>query len=84
MILITEEHASAATIPAAWSLSGRRWPVCRIAEGLPIKGYLHWSLSTTFEWQRLSMTFGLIAVDRANGQTRHPKPSLASGQLRRR
>jgi beta-glucosidase len=23
------------------------------------------------------MTFGLIAVDRANGQTRHPKPSLA-------
>ena len=31
------------------------------------------------------MTFGLIAVDRANGQTRHPKPSLAfPGQLRRR
>ena len=49
-----------------------------LAEGLPIKGYLHWSLLDNFEWQKgFSMTFGLIAVDRANGQTRHPKPSLA-------
>jgi beta-glucosidase len=49
-----------------------------LAEGLPIKGYLHWSLLDNFEWQKgFSMTFDLIAVDRANGQTRHPKPSLA-------
>ena len=49
-----------------------------LAESLPIKGYLHWSLLDNFEWQKgFSMTFGLIAVDRANGQTRHPKPSLA-------
>lgn len=49
-----------------------------LAEGLPIKGYLHWSLLDNFEWQKgFSMTFGLIAVDRANDQTRHPKPSLA-------
>ena len=49
-----------------------------IDEGLTVKGYLHWSLLDNFEWQKgFSMTFGLIAVDRANGQVRQPKPSLA-------
>ena len=49
-----------------------------VADGLPVKGYCHWSLMDNFEWQKgYSMTFGLIAVDRANGQTRVPKPSLA-------
>lgn len=48
-----------------------------IADGLPVKGYLHWSLLDNFEWQKgYSMTFGLIAVDRTT-QTRYPKPSLA-------
>ena len=47
-----------------------------IADGLPIKGYFHWSLIDNFEWQKgFSMQFGLIAVDRAT-QTRYPKPSL--------
>ena len=46
-------------------------------EGIPIKGYMHWSLLDNFEWQKgFSMTFGLIAVDRTT-QTRIPKPSLA-------
>ena len=49
-----------------------------IADGLPVKGYFHWSLLDNFEWQKgYSMTFGLIAVDRPNGQKRTPKPSLA-------
>lgn len=49
-----------------------------IADGLPVKGYCHWSLMDNFEWQKgYSMTLGLIAIDRANGQSRHPKPSLA-------
>lgn len=49
-----------------------------IADGLPIKGYFHWSLMDNFEWQKgYAMTFGLIAVDRENGQKRTPKPSLA-------
>ena len=48
------------------------------AEGLPVKGYFYWSLLDNFEWQKgYSMTFGLISVDRANGLTRTPKPSLA-------
>ncbi len=48
-----------------------------IADGLPIKGYFHWSLMDNFEWQKgFSMQFGLIAVDRTT-QKRTPKPSLA-------
>lgn len=48
-----------------------------IADGLPIKGYLHWSLLDNFEWQKgFSMQFGLVAVDRTT-QKRLPKPSLA-------
>lgn len=49
-----------------------------VADGLPVKGYCYWSLMDNFEWQKgYSMTFGLIAVDRKNGQKRIPKPSLA-------
>lgn len=48
-----------------------------IADGIPVKGYCHWSLLDNFEWQKgYSMTFGLVAVDRAT-QTRYPKESLA-------
>ncbi len=45
-------------------------------EGIPILGYLHWSLLDNFEWQMgYNHTFGLIAVDRST-QTRYPKDSL--------
>ena len=48
-----------------------------LADGIPVKGYMYWSLMDNFEWQKgFSMTFGLIAVDR-NTMERHPKPSLA-------
>lgn len=48
-----------------------------IADGIPVKGYMYWSLLDNFEWQKgFSMTFGLIAVDRST-QQRSPKPSLA-------
>ena len=48
-----------------------------LADGLPILGYMHWSLIDNFEWQKgFSMQFGLIAVDRTT-QARYPKPSLA-------
>lgn len=46
------------------------------AEGIPMLGYLHWSLLDNFEWQKgFSKTFGLIAVDRKT-QKRYPKESI--------
>ena len=48
-----------------------------IADGLPVKGYFHWSLMDNFEWQKgYAMNFGLIAVDRET-MARTPKPSLS-------
>ena len=45
-------------------------------DGIPLLGYLHWSLFDNFEWQQgYAKTFGLIAVDRST-QVRAPKPSL--------
>ena len=37
-----------------------------IEDGIPLKGYIHWSAFDNFEWASgYGMTFGLIAVDRA-------------------
>lgn len=48
-----------------------------IADGIPVVGYMYWSLLDNFEWQKgFSMTFGLISVDRRT-QKRTAKPSLA-------
>ena len=45
-------------------------------DGVPVTGYLHWSLLDNFEWQAgYAKTFGLIAVDR-NTMERTPKESL--------
>ena len=47
-----------------------------VKDGIPISGYLYWSLLDNFEWQRgYSMTFGLVEVDRKT-QRRTAKPSL--------
>jgi beta-glucosidase len=44
--------------------------------GVPIKGYMHWSLIDNFEWVfGWTQTFGLAAVDRTTFK-RTPKPSL--------
>jgi len=46
-----------------------------IADGIPVMGYIHWSLVDNFEWQLgYSKRFGLIEVDRSS-QKRTPKPS---------
>jgi beta-glucosidase len=48
-----------------------------LRDGIPVRGYFHWSLMDNFEWQKgFSMTFGLIAVDRGTME-RSPKESLA-------
>jgi beta-glucosidase len=46
-----------------------------IADGVPVRGYIHWSAFDNFEWALgYRMRFGVIAVDRAT-QERHVKPS---------
>lgn len=46
-----------------------------IRDGLPIAGYVHWSLLDNWEWwDGYRPTYGLIAVDRST-QDRHVKPS---------
>jgi beta-glucosidase len=47
-----------------------------MADGIDVRGYLHWSLLDNFEWGHWEPTFGLIAVDRETF-IRSPKPSLA-------
>ncbi len=46
-----------------------------IEEGVPVRGYVHWSLLDNFEWARgYEMTFGLVGVDRVT-QQRTVRPS---------
>ena len=46
-----------------------------LADGIDVRGYIHWSMLDNFEWtQGYRPKFGLIAVDRAT-QLRTPKPS---------
>ena len=60
-----------------------------MGEGLPVRGYLYWSLMDNFEWAHgYAPTFGLIAVDRATME-RTVRPSgrmlgeiARTGQLR--
>lgn len=35
-----------------------------ISEGVPVRGYLHWSWLDNYEWGSYLPTFGLVAVDR--------------------
>jgi beta-glucosidase len=56
-----------------------------VADGIDVRGYLHWTLLDNFEWNAgFSKTFGLIAVDREDF-TRTVKPSARwLGQVARR
>ena len=46
-----------------------------LADGIDVRGYLHWTLLDNFEWMSgYAMTFGLIAVDRES-LARTVKPS---------
>ncbi len=55
-----------------------------ISDGVPLRGYLHWSAFDNFEWAAgYAMEFGLIGVDRQT-QVRTPKPSAKYlGQIAR-
>jgi len=44
-----------------------------IADGIPVEGYLYWSLLDNYEWGSYGPTFGLVAVDRETfGRTVKP------------
>ena len=62
----------------------RAWPECS-ADGIDVRGYIHWTLLDNFEWNAgYSKTFGLIAVDRQDF-ARTVKPSARwLGQVARR
>jgi beta-glucosidase len=46
------------------------------ADGIPVDGYLHWTLLDNFEWTNgYGPKFGLVNVDRETFK-RTPKPSL--------
>lgn len=47
-----------------------------IADGIDVRGYLHWSALDNYEWGSFAPTFGLIGWDRETFE-RRPKPSLA-------
>ena len=47
-----------------------------LADGVDVRGYLHWSAFDNFEWAHgYGPTFGLIGIDRANGLRRLVRPS---------
>lgn len=55
-----------------------------IADGVDVRGYLHWSLLDNYEWGHWGPTFGLVQVDRETF-VRTAKPSLGwLGQVARR
>src|SRR5215471_8457825 len=87
-IYITENGCSATDVPAA---DGRVYDTDRImflrsyltqlqratAEGVPVRGYFHWSLMDNFEWvDGFGTRFGLLYVDYAT-QQRTPKLSAS-------
>lgn len=47
-----------------------------ISEGIPVQGYLHWSLLDNFEWAHgYEMKFGLVEIERQNGLRRKIRDS---------
>jgi len=45
-------------------------------DGIPLLGYLHWSLTDNYEWGSFTPRFGLYRVDYANGLVRRAEDHL--------
>lgn len=86
-VLVTEHGVAtpddavrAAFIPAA--LKGLH---SAIADGVPVLGYVHWSLLDNFEWyQGYSQQYGLCAVDRTTFRRTRKPSAVAFGAIARR
>ena len=53
-----------------------------IQDGIPVKGYMYWSMMDNFEWQKgFGMTFGLISVDRTTQDTYSKTKSYCTWKL---
>ncbi|OHV32823.1 MULTISPECIES: glycoside hydrolase family 1 protein [Pseudofrankia] len=66
-ILVTENGMATADDDArtAYTAAALEGLAGCVADGVEVRGYLHWSLLDNFEWTSgFAMTFGLIAVDR--------------------
>jgi beta-glucosidase len=44
-----------------------------MAEGIPVLGYIHWSITDNYEWGSFSPRFGLFSVDCRNGNFQRVK-----------
>ena len=47
-----------------------------IEEGVPVFGYLHWSLFDNYEWGSFTPRFGLYSLDYTKGTERLPVDPL--------
>jgi beta-glucosidase len=76
-LLITENGIATAddSRRIAYTTEALRHMKRALADGIDVRGYLHWSLLDNYEWGDYGPTFGLIEVDRQTF-VRTPKPSL--------
>ena len=77
-ILVTENGIATADDSRRIAYTGEalRGLGAAMADGIDVRGYLHWSALDNYEWASgYAPTFGLIAVDRRTF-ARTPKPSL--------
>ncbi len=77
-IYVTENGlADAEDKNRAWYLNEILWKCAQaIEQGVPLKGYFHWTLLDNYEWaEGFWPRFGLIEVDHNNGLKRIPRPS---------
>ncbi len=86
-VLVTENGIATAddSRRVAYTDGALRGLHAAIADGIDVRGYLHWSALDNYEWASgFRPTFGLIGVDRSTFE-RHPKPSLGwLGEVARR
>jgi len=47
-----------------------------VGDGIPLIGYLHWSLFDNYEWGSFTPRFGLFSIDYTQGPERHVEDPL--------